>query len=191
MSTWQLCHFQITGQVTQHSSIQEYIWKMTKNGIKLFSFRIFTRAIYREWRRFQKASSSEMVYIMAICIISYSKISIWIFSYILHPKTKLFITSHPTSENEIGHTAASQTVDAQNPWWPEAWNQGCRVRVETGVGWRIPFWLELESVKFNWLWLRPGVTGYHPSADDDFAQTVIYPLKTLKDRKKRRMTMYW
>ena len=81
--------------------------------------------------------------------------------------------------------------------------QGCGVRVETGVGVRLsrPFCLawesELESGKFCRLRFRLGVTGYHRSADDVLGRTVMHRpgaddvLGHLEIRKQSTRKLEW
>ena len=38
----------------------------------------------------------------------------------------------------------------------------------------------MESVKFCRLRLRPGVTGYHPSRDDDFGRAIMHRLENIE-----------
>ena len=75
-----------------------------KTDITLFSFRMVTWSIHPESRWFQIASSSKVVFFTALPTISYSEISILIFPSSNDPKTQLFSTSHPVTENKFGHT---------------------------------------------------------------------------------------
>ena len=69
-------------------------------------------------------------------------------------------------------------------------NQGCRAGVETGVGVgrSRPFWLgselELESVKFGRLRLRPRVADKHPATDDDFGRTVKHAPENIERQEE-------
>ena len=77
-----------------------------ETGITMFSCRMLTRPVDPESRGFQIKSSPEMfVYIMPMHM-SYSKINILIFPPSYTPKTYLFISTYPITENEFGHTAS-------------------------------------------------------------------------------------
>ena len=45
--------------------------------------------------------------------------------------------------------------------------------------------MELESIRLGRLRLRPGVTGNHPSTDDDSARTVIHPPENIEGQEKK------
>ena len=100
-STWRFCHFEITGQVTKN--FLGFYGKADKIGITLFSFRAFAGPIDPESRRIHIAWSPEVVFVIAVSIISYSKNSILIFPSYL-PMTQLFPTSYPITESEFSHT---------------------------------------------------------------------------------------
>ena len=81
-----------------------------QNGIAVFSFRMFTRSVDSESRRFQKASSREMIYTTAILSLPISS-SILFFRTSYGVKTELIIAAYLLTENEFGYTDCHFSIE--------------------------------------------------------------------------------